>query len=151
MDQAKDSASPPKEDLEAEPTPGVRKAGEVCLAVLTRLQEINLRLETLRQLLRSEQPKKDGVVLLELANCGKKCTGCPHIRWKQWRWHPKQTRHPWQAHPVPFPLRKLRRSGVFAGSYPKTYRLITEVQDLAKKKEKLVKALSDLNRALGRS
>ncbi|MHB1666172.1 MAG: hypothetical protein ACYCUK_01940 [Thiomonas sp.] len=116
---------------------------------MTRLQEIEDTLRELRQLLREDQPKKDGVVLLELADCGKKCLGCPHVRWKQWRWHPRNKRHPWQAHPVPFPLRKLRRTGIFAASFPLASSRIRQVLELSAERERLVRRLHDLRRTLG--
>jgi hypothetical protein len=127
---------------------GLQRAGQVCMAFLQRLQAIQEELEALRKALREEQPKRSGVVLLELANCGKHCAGCPHIRWKQWRWHPRNRLRQWQAHPIKNPLRRLKRTGHFQATYAGTYRKIQRVQELQRERQRMIQKLNALSRGL---
>lgn len=127
---------------------GLRRAGVVCAAFLRRLQEIDQELEALRKALREEQPKRDGVVLMELANCGKHCAGCPHIRWKQWRWHPRNRFRQWQAHPITQPLRHLKKTGHFQATYAGTFRKIRRAQELQKERQRMIRKLTALGRGL---
>lgn len=127
---------------------GLQRAGEVCAAFLRRLQAIHQELEALRVALREEQPKRTGVVLMELANCGKHCAGCPHVRWKQWRWHPRNRFRQWQAHPITQPLRRLKKTGHFQATYAGTFRKIRRIQELQKERQRMIQKLTALGRGL---
>lgn len=131
-------------------TVGLQKAAALCTSLLNRLYEIDQLLEKLRLELRETQPKKDGVILLELANCGKHCSGCPHPRWKQWRWHTGYTHKPWRAHPVKEPLRRLKRAGPFAATYFETYHRVRFIQALIKERQGLLRKVASLGKSLHR-
>ncbi|OCX72826.1 hypothetical protein A6M27_15190 [Acidithiobacillus thiooxidans] len=154
-DSETEALSPLLEDLGENPsegaqqyTIGLQKTAALCTSLLSRLYEIDQLLEKLRLELRETQPKKDGVILLELANCGKHCSGCPHPRWKQWRWHASYTYKPWRAHPIKEPLRKLKKTGPFEATYFETYHRIRFVQSLVKERQSLIRKVASLGKSL---
>lgn len=154
-DSETEALSPLLEDLGENPSEGVQqytiglqKTAALCTSLLSRLYEIDQLLEKLRLELRETQPKKDGVILLELANCGKHCSGCPHPRWKQWRWHASYTYKPWRAHPIKEPLRKLKKTGPFEATYFETYHRIRFVQSLVKERQSLIRKVASLGKSL---
>lgn len=94
----------------------------VAESVMTTMYFLNSELVRQSSLLRESQPKRVGALTLQLYECGKKCNGCPHPKWKKWvanrpviRRHGdnfptdiSQQRARWKAIPVASPRRVLR-------------------------------------------
>lgn len=110
----------------------------------SELSDISARMERLRLAIRQVQPPRNRSLLLYLYHHRKTCLGCPHPVWKQWSYHAENPLHKWQSHAVKTPLRRLPRDHVRRDLEP----LVREVLALGKRKQSLVKRLSDLRKCL---
>ncbi|BBN60275.1 hypothetical protein [Hydrogenovibrio marinus] len=115
---------------------------------LDRITEINLRLESLSELIKKSQPKKPGAITLHLYSCGKDCLGCPHPSWLVWYSTKKGDDSVFLSYKTKTPLRKVKRSGDFKESSEKTKRLIKEAIELLQERSEIINMVSNLNKKL---
>lgn len=123
--------------------------------LLNRIRLINRRLLRISELLRAQQPRQPGAVLLDfIPFCGngarKFCPSCPHSRWLQW--DTKQieitgSRRPWFARVIQNPVQRLRRTGDFAMHYETNKTLIREAQALIQERQRLLGHFRAINKA----
>ncbi len=100
---------------------------------------INRELESSRQKLRDLQPIKHGSVQLELHNCGKDCKGCPHPRWKVWKWSKRSVNKPvWVSHLIKHPAKRLKKTGDFEAVYGDSLNVIRYATSLIKIRKELL-------------
>lgn len=119
MDQTTgDNSSAGTELLKA----SIRRHVGVADSLLTALYYLNSELLRLTTVLQESQPKRVGAITLQLYDCGKKCNGCPHPKWKKWVANKpvilrhgdhfpediSQLRARWKAIPIANPRRVLR-------------------------------------------
>lgn len=72
------------------------------------VMDINERLVGAVELIRLNQPKRNGAVLLYLHDCGKGCDFCPHPKWELWVGGTLE-KHRWHKVQIDSPLRYTRR------------------------------------------
>jgi hypothetical protein len=128
---------------------GILRARDIFQGTLERMGQIVEDMESLRLKLREIQPKRSGVILMEWSKCGRGCLGCPHVRWKQWTWNPRSTNHPWQAHTIRYPLKRLRKTEPFLQSFPYAKSTILRIQELDQERKRLIREIHLLRRVLG--
>lgn len=115
---------------------------------LDRIDEINVRLKELKELIKTNQPRRPGAITLHLYDCGKDCLGCPHPRWLEWYSNKKLEDSPFLSYKVNNPLRRLKRTGEFEENAEKVKGYVQEVINLTKERSEIINMLSNLNKKL---
>lgn len=119
--------------------------------IFSRIDTINARLKELANEIKKSQPNNvAGAVTLHLYDCGKGCLGCPHPKWLSWFLRKKPGTESnetfFLSSAVKNPLRRLKRTGFFEESYPKTRLLVEEALAILDERARLVETVSRLNR-----
>jgi len=123
---------------------GSVRAREIVDAAISRLNEINERLETIADELNKLQAWAPGKVSLYLYHCGRSCSACPHVRWRQWR----LVRRKMCAFDIQHPLKNLHSSKPFRQHASESKSLVVEAQNIEAERRSLTKYISNLARAL---
>ncbi|MDI3258463.1 MAG: hypothetical protein QJR02_02070 [Sinobacteraceae bacterium] len=110
-----------------------------------QLQALTARLMQIEREIRDAQPKKSGAIILYLYTHSKRCNGCPHPVWKQWRYHPRNRMHRWVAHALPSSriTQRLPRNPPL----PALNALVHEALAIDAKRQALIAAFGALQRA----
>lgn len=142
---SKDSKEGDKPDLPL----GVEAVKNLFIEIVSQLNHYNAELLKIESALKTLQPKRSGVVLLELYNCGQHCRGCQHPRWVQWSSRIVGqdrlfVRHILQTEPV----RKLKKSGPFEENHDKVKSLVKYAKHIIEKRAKLLESIGNLSRSL---
>lgn len=145
---AKTSETPKDGDKPKIPQ-GVEAVKNLFIEIVSQLNHYNAELIKIESALKTLQPKRSGVVLLELYNCGQQCRGCQHPRWVQWSSKIVGSdrlfvRHILQTEPV----RKLKKSGPFEENYDKVKSLVKYAKHIIEKRAKLLESIGNLSRSL---
>ncbi|GAB6035409.1 hypothetical protein [Galenea microaerophila] len=103
---------------------------------------INDRLKEISQELRDLQSGGDGTIILDLYDCGRKCAGCPHARWRIQRYKSGTRDNPllltFTLKEGKNPVRYLRRKGEFERNYERVKELVLEAKLLIKYKKEFI-------------
>lgn len=118
-----------------------------------RVAQINNRLKEIYVKLREIQPHIPGAVTISLNQCGKGCSGCPHVQYHKWRSGSLKgdgsgDRH-YNGKYLKRPLLAVKPYPGFELCYEEVKKLIDETQKITKEKSKILKALVSLKKTIG--
>lgn len=114
-----------------------------CDEISGRVTEINKRLEEVRLSVRELQPKGDGSVILELRNCGKGCSGCPHPQWKLWKHAFRKGRTRYLAFRIKEPWKHVKTTGDYQQNSELVKQLVSEAWELSNEREKILRSFKN--------
>lgn len=123
---------------------------EIAQASIHELDRINTRLYEIVEELRIYQPVENGRVTLDLYKCSSEgCIGCPHPRWRTWRYMVTKTGETrFVSKVIDDPWRRVKSSGPFKENAFYIRKIIAEARDLLKIKEEFRKSFSALGSTL---